>query len=650
MSDSSLFSQYIYISKYSRYLPKEGRRETWEETISRYFDFFTEHLKEKHGFDLENNELRSILESNVLSQKVMPSMRCLMTAGPALERENVAGYNCAYTAIDHPKVFAEILYILMCGTGAGFSVERQYVNKLPMVPDELYPTDSTIVVNDSKLGWAKALNELVGMLYTGVIPHWDLSKVRPAGAPLKTFGGRSSGPAPLERLFKFIIEQFKNAKGERLTSIQCHDIVCMIGECVVVGGVRRSATISLSNLSDDRMRNAKSGQWWTLTPWRSIANNSAVYNDKQPTMETFFNEWKSLYDSKSGERGIFSRYAARHVIEHSNKLRQEWFGPKVRRRDPDFEAGCNPCSEIILHNGQFCNLTEIVVREDDTLETLIDKAKVAAVLGTFQSTLTSFKFLGKKWKENTEDERLLGVSLTGIMDNKLMSGQLGEDVLKEVLLTLRKTVIATNIHYAKLLGIEPSVATTCCKPSGTVSALVNSASGIHPRHSRFYLRSVRSDNKDPLSNLMIDQGFYYEPDQMRPDHQNVFYFPIKAPENALWRQDVSAIQHLKLWLTYQKYWTEHKPSITVSVREEEWLEVGAFVYKNFEWMSGISFLPYADHTYQQAPFQEISEDTYKEWLKKTPKDIDWTLLRNFEKEDLTTGAQTMACVAGGCEL
>jgi len=641
------FQEYIYLSRYSRFIHEEGRREVWRETVERYFNFFKVHLKEKHGFDLDF-ALQKELEAAILNHEVMPSMRCLMTAGKALAKENIAGYNCAYIPVDNPKAFAEMLYILMNGTGIGFSVERQYVNKLPEVPENLYPTDTTIVVADSKLGWAKAVNELISLLYTGLIPKWDLSKLRPAGAVLKTFGGRSSGPEPLERLFKFLVEQFKEGAGTKLTSLQCHDICCFVGECVVSGGVRRSALISLSNLSDDRMRSAKNGQWWKLTPWRSIANNSAVYTDKQPPMDTFFNEWKALYDSKSGERGIFSRYAAKNVIRRSNEFRNSVFGEEAVLRDIDQEFGCNPCSEINLRADQFCNLSEVVIRASDTLDELKRKVRIAAVFGTMQSTLTDFRFINTRWKNNTEEERLLGVSLTGIMDNKLTSGQLGEEKLKYALTEMRKVVIATNMEMAKKIGIPASTACTAVKPSGTVSTLVNSASGIHPRHAPFYLRSVRSDKKDPLAQLMIDQGFYHEDDQMRPDHNYVFYFPVKSPKNSLFRNDLDAIAHLNIWLTYQKYWADHKPSITVSVKEEEWMKVGAWVYENFEWVSGVSFLPYSDHTYQQAPFADLTEDEYKDWVKKTPK-ADWSRLSEYEASDLTTGSQELACSAGAGE-
>jgi len=649
MTTQSVFQEYVYISRYARFIHEERRRERWPETVTRYFDFFKAHLKSVCGYTLDD-ETRKYLEHSVLNYKVMPSMRCIMTAGPALERENVAGYNCQYISIDCPKSFSEMLYLLMNGCGVGFSIERQNVNKLPDVPDELWPTDTVIVVADSKIGWAKSLNELISLLYTGNIPQFDLSKVRPAGSILKVFGGRASGPAPLNKLFEFVIDKFKQNKGQKLTSIDCHDICCMIGSCVVSGGVRRSALISLSNLSDDRMRSAKVGQWWVTTPYRSIANNSAVYTDRCPPMDTFINEWKSLYDSKSGERGIFSRWASRNIVAHSNEFRKKHFGDSCRLRDLDHAWGCNPCSEIILRNNQGCNLSEAVVRSYDTLETLKEKVKVAAILGTFQSTLTNFKFLSKAWKRNFEDERLLGVSLTGIMDNPILSGAEGDSELIDVLITLRKVVIQTNMEWAAKLGIPQSTATTCIKPSGTVSALNDTASGIHSRHASYYLRSARNDKKDPVAQLLIDQGFYHEDDVMRPNDNYVFYFPTKAPDGALVRKDVDAIKQLEMWKLYQVYWTEHKPSITVSVGEDEWMKVGSWVYDNFEWMSGVSFLPLSDHSYQQAPFQDISETEYQDWLKKTPPAVDWTKLQDYEALDMTTGSQELACSSGACEL
>lgn len=649
MQGVSTFQEYIYLSRYSRFLHDEGRREVWNETITRYFDFFQVHLKEKCDYNIPK-ELRKELESAVRNMEVMPSMRCFQTAGEALKRDNIAGYNCSYLTIDNPKSFSEVLYILMQGTGVGFSVERQYTNKLPEVPETLYPSDTTIIVNDSKLGWAKAFNELISLLYTGIVPKWDMSKVRPAGSILKTFGGRASGPEPLDRLFRFAVSLFESRRAEKLTSFDCHCLVCMVAECIVVGGVRRSALISLSNLSDNRMRAAKSGQWWTIQPYLSISNNSAVYTDRSPGMATFFEEWKSIYDSKSGERGIFSRWAAKNSIGRLNEFRKEHFGDNVRLRDAEFEWGCNPCAEIILRDKQFCNLSEVIVRSHDTADSLKKKARIAAILGTFQSTLTDFKYIGKKWKDNTEDERLLGVSLTGIFDNQLTNGRLGKDLLKAALIEAKKEVIATNIRYAKKLGIPESTAVTAVKPSGTVSALTDTSSGIHARHAPFYIRTVRSDKKDPVAQLMIDQGVYYEDDKMQPDHNWVFSFPMKSPQGAIYRNEINAISQLEMWKLYQFHWTEHKPSVTISVKDDEWLKVGAWVYDNFDSMSGVSFLPYSDHVYDQAPFQEITEDKYREWTDTQPQSIDWSRLGDYEKSDQTTGSQILACVAGGCEL
>ena len=562
-------------------------------------------------------------------------MRCLMTAGEALKRENVAGYNCSYVAVDSPRAFDEILYILMNGTGVGFSVERQDVMKLPNVADELHPTDTTIVVPDSKLGWAKSLKELIHLLYSGQIPSWDLSKVRPAGAPLKTFGGRASGPEPLDQLFRFAINIFKNASGRKLTSLECHDLVCKIAEIVVVGGVRRSALISLSNLSDDRMRVAKSGQWWEDNGQRALANNSACYTEK-PEIGIFMDEWKSLYDSKSGERGIFNRQSAKEQAGRNG------------RRDNDWDFGTNPCSEIILRSKQFCNLSEVVIRATDDMKTLKEKVKFATILGTFQSTLVNFKYLTRDWAKNTEEERLLGVSLTGIMDNTLTNGK--EPDLDKRLDELRKVAIATNAEWADKIGINQSVSITCVKPSGTVSQLVDSASGIHARHNPYYIRTVRADKKDPLAMYMRDAGFPCEDDVMKPDHTYVFSFPMKAPENAVMRQDMTAIEQLELWLVYQKHWCEHKPSVTISVKEDEWFEVGAWVYKHFDWMSGVSFLPYSEHVYKQAPYQDCDSVVYQRELDKMPKNVDWTQLSAYETTDMTEGAQELACVAGGCEI
>ena len=628
------YQEFIHLSRYSRWLPKEGRRETWRETVTRYFDFFQEHLKQSCKYSLDKS-LREELEDAVIHLKIMPSMRCLMTAGEALKRENIAGYNCSYVAVDRPQAFDEILYVLMNGTGVGFSVERQFVSNLPTVADEFHPSDTTIVVQDSKMGWAKAFKELVAMLYHGQIPKWDLSKVRPAGAPLKTFGGRASGPEPLRRLFEFTKEIFQNAHGRKLSSIECHDIVCKTAEIVVVGGVRRSALISLSNLSDDRMRVAKSGQWWIDNGQRALANNSACYTEK-PDIGIFMDEWKALYDSKSGERGIFNRESAKKIAE------------KNERRDVGHDFGTNPCSEIILRSKEFCNLSEVVVRPDDTEDTLLNKVRLATILGTFQSTLTNFKYVSKDWKKNCIEERLLGVSLTGIMDNKWTAGKLnGLDVL---LKNLKQMSVDTNKEWSKKLKINQSAAITCVKPSGTVSQLVDSASGIHARHNPYYIRTVRGDKKDPLTKMMVEQGFPAEDDVMKPNDTTVFSFPIKCSPDAVFRQDLTAIEQLELWKTYQVHWCEHKPSVTISVKEEEWIDVGAWVYKNFDLMSGVSFLPYSEHTYKQAPYQDCNEKEYKDLMNKMPTSVDWNKLSQYEKSDMTVGSQELACSAGSCEI
>ena len=620
------YQQYIALSRYARWLPEETRRETWTETVDRYM---INVVSDKVGGKLYNK-----LKENILNLNLVPSMRAMMTAGPAMERDNTCAYNCSYLPVDDPKAFDEAMFILLCGTGVGFSVERQYIGKLPEVPDELFESDTTIVVSDSKEGWAKSLRQLVSLLYAGEVPKWDVHKVRPAGAKLKTFGGRASGPAPLEDLFQFTCETFKAAKGMRLSSIQCHDLMCKIGEVVVVGGVRRSAMISLSNLSDDRMRHAKSGNWFDVDPQRGLANNSVSYTEK-PDMETFLREWTALVESKSGERGIFSRVASKKQAA------------KNGRRDPDYDFGTNPCSEIILRPNQFCNLTEVVARYDDTFETLEEKVHLATILGTIQATYTKFPYLRKVWKRNTEEERLLGVSMTGIMDNKLISTSKGAGELLE---RLKNVAIETNEVYAKKFEIPISTAITCVKPSGTVSQLVDSASGIHTRHSNYYTRTVRGDNKDPLTRFLQDQGIPSELCVYKPDTTTVFSFPTKAPKGCVTRDDVNAIEQLEIWLMYQRHWCEHKPSVTITVREDEWLEVGAWVFKHFDEMSGVSFLPHSDHSYKQAPYQEITKEKYKEAIEDMPTDIDWSYLSKYELEDTTVGSQTLACSGDSCEI
>ena len=639
------YQSFIHLSRYARWDYDQKRRESWEETVDRYFDFFKEHLKTTCNYEVEEKELKELRKA-VVNLDIMPSMRCLMTAGEALKRENVAGYNCSYVKVDSPRSFDEILYILMNGTGVGFSVEEEYVNKLPSVAEEFYETESVIVVRDSKLGWAKALKELYGMLWMGQIPTWDVSKVRPAGSPLKTFGGRASGPEPLEELFKFSVNIFQNAKGRKLKSVEAHDLVCKIAEIVVVGGVRRSALISLSNLGDREMRYAKSGNWWETNVQRALANNSVNYKEK-PDVGTFMREWLSLYDSKSGERGIYNSMSAKRSTEKLNQKKDK-DGNNIIRRHAREDFGTNPCSEIILRSREFCNLTECVIRGWDDSKSLKKKVRLATILGTWQSTLTNFKYLTGEWKRNCDEERLLGVSLTGIMDNGITNG--GTGGLGERLTELRNETVKTNQIWAEKLGIPNSAAITCVKPSGTVSQLVDSASGIHARHNPYYIRTVRGDNKDPITKFMKDQGFPSEPDVTKPNHTTVFSFPMASPEGAVCRTDMTALEQLELWKVYAQNWCEHKPSVTISVKENEWVETASWVYENFDEISGISFLPFSDHTYKQAPYQDCTKEEYEAAEKTMPKNVDWSKLSEYEQKDFTVASQELACSAGQCEV
>ena len=620
------YQTFIATSRYARWLEEEGRRETWGETVGRYMT------------NIVSPWLTPTIEKEIcdaiLSLEVMPSMRSLMTAGKSSARDNTCMYNCSYLPVDDPKAFDEAMFILLCGTGVGFSVERQFITKLPEVPS-LFESDTTIVIKDSKEGWAKGLRQVLALLWAGEIPKWDVSKVRPAGARLKTFGGRASGPAPLVDLFNFSVSTFKAAQGRKLSSIECHDLMCKIGEVVVVGGVRRSAMISLSNLSDDRMRHAKSGNWWELNSQRALANNSVSYTEKPDSM-SFMREWVSLMESGSGERGVFNREASKKQAA------------KNGRRNADYEFGTNPCSEIILRPNQFCNLTEVVIRANDTLEDLTRKVRLATILGTIQSTYTHFPYLRKMWTDNTSEERLLGVSLTGIMDNPLMT--LKNAGLDKTLQHLKEVAVETNKEWAEQLGIPVSTAITCVKPSGTVSQVVDSSSGIHARHSPYYIRTVRGDNKDPLTQFMMDQGIPNEPDVMKPDATTVFSFPMRSPMGAVHTADTTALEQLEMWLMYQRHWCEHKPSVTINVKSEEWFAVGAFVYEHFDEMSGVSFLPFNEHTYQQAPYQECVATDYHILLDQMPRSIDWNKLSEYEQEDNTSGMQTMACTGDVCEM
>ena len=628
------YQQFIHKSRYARWLETEQRRETWDETVDRYMRFMNNQILGKHNVELSANDINDLRDA-ILSQEIMPSMRAMMTAGPALARDNICGYNCSYIPVDSPRSFDECMYILMCGTGVGFSVERSNVDKLPVVSDGMNDSDTVITVGDSKPGWAKAYRELIALLYAGQIPTWDMSDVRPSGERLKVMGGRASGPEPLTDLFNFTVETFKKAQGRKLYPIECHDLMCKVGEIVVVGGVRRSALISLSNLNDDQMAHAKSGQWWENEGQRALANNSVAYKEK-PQMGTFLREWLSLYDSKSGERGIFNREAADKQVA------------KNGRRETGHRWGTNPCSEIILRPYQFCNLSEVVVREGDDLNSLKRKVRLATILGTLQSTLTDFKYLRKIWKDNTEEERLLGVSLTGIMDHFVLSKNVDS---AKWLQEMKEEAVRTNKEYAQMLGIPQSVAITCVKPSGTVSQLVDAASGIHARHNDYYIRTVRGDNKDPLTQFLIESGIPSERDVMKPDSTTVFSFAMKSPMGAVTRTQMTAIEQLELWKTYALNWCEHKPSVTISVKEHEWMEVGAWVYENFDVASGVSFLPHSEHTYQQAPYQDIDVDEYNEWMQVFGNTvIDWQKLTEFEREDNTTGSRELACTAGVCEV
>ena len=629
----SVLQQYIHTSRYARWLPEEGRRETWEETVDRYVDYFEQHIAENTKGSIKS--VKQELRDAIYNMEVMPSMRALMTAGPALERENIAGYNCSFIAVDSPRAFDETLYILMNGTGVGFSVETMHVEKLPLVAEEFHETDTTIIVADSKLGWAKALKELVAMLYTGQVPSIDTSGIRPAGSPLKVFGGRASGPEPLMKTFDAFITTFKAAAGRRLTSLECHDLMCHVASCVVVGGVRRAALISLSDLSDERMRHCKTGQWYTTEQHRSFSNNSAVYKEK-PDIGIFMAEWLSLYDSKSGERGIVNRESLKKKAAENE------------RRDSDHHFGVNPCSEIILRPKEFCNLSEVVIRSTDTMKDLERKVEQAAIIGTIQATLTKFRYLRAEWKNNVEEERLLGVSLTGIMDNKLTNGK--SKGLKDTLAILKNVAVETNKEWAHMLGIPQSTAVTTVKPSGTVSVLVDSASGIHSRYAPYYIRTVRADKKDPVSKFMIDKGVPVEDDVVAPDHNHVFSFPVSAPKDSVFTEDRSAIEQLEVWLAYKRHWCEHNPSITVTVKEHEWMEVGSWVYEHFDDLMGVSFLPFTDHIYKQAPFTEVEKKEYDSLYKGMPKSLDWRELGIYEQQDNTTSSQNYACTSGACEI
>ena len=633
-SIKDFYRNFIHISRYARWIENENRRETWVETVDRYMTFMKNHLVTSYNYD-SSDPIFDEVHDAIMNHQIMPSMRALMTAGPALERDHIAAYNCSFIAVDSLRAFDEAMYILMNGTGVGFSVEQKYIDQLPIVADDFYPTATTIVVEDSKLGWAKAFKELNALLVQGQVPNWDMTKVRPAGARLKTFGGRASGPEPLDALFSFTVDLYKAAAGRRLKPIEAHDLMCKVAEVIVVGGVRRSALISLSNLDDFEMAKAKSGQWWMDQPHRALANNSAVYNHK-PNTAQFLREWRNLYESKSGERGIYNMDSVRKHID------------KFGRRDSSKVMGTNPCGEILLRPNEFCNLTEVVIEEKDSAKDILNKVRLATILGTWQSTLTNFKYIRKSWRDNCEEERLLGVSLTGIFGNKITGTNNAN--LSTYLEEMKNLSVSTNAEEAERLGINPSVSITCVKPSGTVSQLTGVSSGIHPWYAPYYIRTVRGDNKDPLTSFLKDAGIPNEPDVTKPLDTTVFSFPIKAPSNAVFTKDLTAIDHLEIWKTYRNHWTEHNPSVTINVHEDEWIDVAAWVYKNFDDIGGISFLPASDHVYKQAPYQEISKDEYDKALKEMPLNIDWSILSLYEKVDSTTGSQELSCVAGSCDI
>ncbi len=636
------YQHFIHLSRYSRWLDKEKRRETWEETVDRYMIFFLKHLKKSCNYDIPDNIYKDVRDA-ILNLKVMPSMRALMTAGKALEGSQIANYNCSFIHADKMRVFDEMLYVLLNGVGIGFSVERQFIQKLPMMAEEFHPTKSIISVGDSKLGWAKSYKELIAMLMAGEVPKWDLSLVRPAGARLKTFGGRSSGPAPLDELFRFTIMIFKEAVGRKLTSFEVHSLFCKIADVVVVGGVRRASLISLSNLSDIRMRQAKSGQWWLESPELSLANNSVCYTEK-PDPGVFMREWLALYESKSGERGIFNRNAAKETIKNLN------IRAGGERRSEEYEYGVNPCGEILLRSKQFCNLSEVVLRKDDDFEAIREKIGIATIIGTWQATLTDFKYVSKQWSENCKEEALLGVSMTGIMDNPLTNGSQGKKKLISLLQDMRQNATNINKYYAELLGINPAGAITCVKPSGNTSQLVDSSSGIHARHSRYYSRGVRVSIDDPIAKFMIEKGFPYEPDHTKPLNTLIFYFPVKSPDKCITRTDKTTIEQMELWMIYKDHYCDHNPSTTINVKEHEWIDVGAWVFKHFDKISGIAFLPFSEHSYKQAPYEECSHSEYLHAVKNMPEDVDWAELSKFESDDNTTGTQELACTSGTCEM
>lgn len=631
MPSSTPYQDFIFYRTYSRWNDDLGRRETWQETVDRYMSFMRKNVGDKLTFE-EYQEIREA----ILKHEVMPSMRLMWGAGGPTARCNVSAYNCSYLAIKELRDFAETLYLLCSGTGVGFSVEKAAVDQLPVVQPQKGVPSKYFVIDDSKEGWAEALHDCLHALFNGEDAIFDFSQIRPAGARLKTMGGRAAGPQPLMDLLEFTKEVVLARQGKKLRPIDVHDIMTKIGEIVVAGGVRRSAMISLSDLEDAEVQHAKDGRFWEHSAHRALANNSAVYKQK-PTREEFLSEWDALRKSGSGERGIFNRGSLTEQVPARRLF--EWNGvvPAL--------AGTNPCGEIVLKDKQFCNLTEIVARAEDTEETLLKKARIATILGTYQSTLTDFKFLSSEWKRNCEDERLLGVSITGQWDSPAVRDE-------QVLTRMKHVAQDTNSEYAKRFGINPSTAITCVKPSGTVGQLVNASPGLHARYSEYYLKRVRISVTDPLFKMLRDLGVPSHPEVGQGESTaNTFVldFPIASPQGAVTADKLSAIAQLEHWLMMKRSWTEHNPSCTIYIKDGEWEQVRDWIYEHWDLVGGLSFLPYEDHVYELAPYTPISKEEYEKLASLFPK-IDFSVLTRYEKDDETTGAQELACVAGGCEL
>jgi ribonucleoside-diphosphate reductase alpha chain len=640
MTVMSLYQQVIFKTRYARWVEEEGRRENWDETVKRYCDYFEDHLKEKHSHKIPRKVLKEVYDS-IYNLEVMPSMRTLMTSGKALESAEVANYNCAFLVVDAVRAFSEHMYVLMCGAGSGFSVERRFTEKLPEVPEELHPSDTTIIVADSRKGWCAAYNQYLNLLFAGNIAKVNVDKVRKEGTRLKTFGGYASGPGPLLDLFKHTEEIFRGAQGRQLRPIEVFSIMCYIAQIVVVGGVRRSATIALFDKDDIEMRTAKSGYWFN-DPKRkhyAMANISAVFETK-PAAAEFMDIWRDLVASKAGEPGILNRKALWEGAEAIGRATRYEDGSRI-------PYGVNPCSEIVLQPYSFCNLTGAAIRPEDTLEDIKKKVRVATIIGTWQATVTDFDYLRKVWQSNVEDERLLGVCLAGIMDHPVLSQTTEESARWEN--ELRELAWEVNKSIAEDIGINTTASVTAIKPAGNSGELYDVASGIHPRYAPYYIRSIRQSNGDPMTEFLKATGIPHEV-SVQNARDSIFYFPVKSPEGAICAKDRTAIQQLEHWLHMKRNYATHTISATVYVREHEWIAVGAWVYDNFNEVTGLSFLPYDDHIYQQAPYTPCSAEDYEKARGKMPEEIDWSLLKHFEQSDSTTVSQEFACTGGSCAL